>query len=72
MHKMPCPRRVPYDQLELTTRMKEANKKILSNLSFQAGQLCSQKKKKSLDFKGQYRIESLWIGAGRYSSPVER
>lgn len=53
---------MPNDQLELTARMKEANVKILSNLSFQAEPLCSQKKK-NLEVKRQCRIENLWIGA---------
>lgn len=42
---------MPNDQLELTARMKEANVKILSNPSFQAEPLCSQKKKKILKSK---------------------
>lgn len=68
---MPCPIRVPCDQLELAERLIEANEKIVSNLSFQAGPLCNQKRK-SLEVKRQYRIESLWIGADRCSPPVDR
>lgn len=60
---------MPNDQLELAARTKEANEKILSNLSFQAEPLCNQKRK-SLEVKRQYRIER--IGADKCSPPLDR
>lgn len=49
---------MPNDQLELTARMKEAHEKILSNPSFQAEPLYSQKRKYP-EVKRRYGIESV-------------